>query len=151
MAALKRQRRWRSERGAELVEFALVFPLLLLVALGILDCGLLFQRYEVLTNAAREGARVAVLRGYGAPDVAERVRQYLTASGLNGTPTIGDPVSVPRDVNGKCISLMSLTVSYPHQYLFLGGIMRYFGSDLASTALTATVAMRAEGPSGACP
>ena len=45
------------ERGAELVEFALVFPMLLLVMLGIMDFGFLFQRYEVLTAAAREGAR----------------------------------------------------------------------------------------------
>ena len=53
-------------RGAELIEFAFIFPLLLLVCLGIVDFGLLFQRYEVLTNAAREGARVAVLPGYTA-------------------------------------------------------------------------------------
>ena len=53
-----------AERGAELVEFALVFPMLLLVMLGIMDFGFLFQRYEVVTNAAREGARVAILPGY---------------------------------------------------------------------------------------
>ena len=49
-----------------LIEFALVFPMLLLVMLGIIDFGRLFQRYEVLTNAAREGTRVAVLPGYNA-------------------------------------------------------------------------------------
>ena len=32
--------------------------------LGIIDFGFLFQRYEVVTNAAREGARVAILPGY---------------------------------------------------------------------------------------
>lgn len=56
-------RRVRSERGAELIEFALVFPVLLLVVLGIVDFGFLFQRMEVVTNAAREGARIAVLPG----------------------------------------------------------------------------------------
>ena len=50
-------RRLKSQRGAELIEFALIFPLLLLVLLGIVDFGFLFQRYEVLTNATREGAR----------------------------------------------------------------------------------------------
>ncbi len=54
---------WACERGAELVEFAFVFPTLLLVMLGIIDFGFLFQRYEVVTNAAREGARVAILPG----------------------------------------------------------------------------------------
>ena len=81
---------WACERGAELVEFAFVFPLLLLVMLGIVDFGFLFQRYEVVTNAAREGARVAILPGYQTADVQARVNQYLTAGGL--TPT--DPVTV---------------------------------------------------------
>ena len=56
--------RGRSEDGAQLVEFALVLPLLLLVVLGIAEFGFIFQRYEVVTNAAREGARMAVLPGY---------------------------------------------------------------------------------------
>ena len=50
------RRLWACERGAELVEFAFVFPTLLLVMLGIIDFGFLFQRYEVVTNAARERA-----------------------------------------------------------------------------------------------
>jgi len=52
------------ERGAVLVEFAVTLPLLLLVLVGILDFGFVFQQYEVMTNAAREGARMAVLPGY---------------------------------------------------------------------------------------
>ena len=56
--------RVRSERGAELVEFALVLPLLLVLIGGIVDFGFLFQRYEVVTNAAREGARLRSLAGY---------------------------------------------------------------------------------------
>ena len=49
----------REERGAALVEFALALPLLLVVIAGIVDFGFTFQRYEVVTNAAREGARMA--------------------------------------------------------------------------------------------
>ncbi len=60
-------KRGRSEDGAQLVEFALVLPLLLLVVLGIAEFGFIFQRYEVITNAAREGARLAVLPGYTEP------------------------------------------------------------------------------------
>ena len=50
-----------------------MFPLLLLVMLGIMDFGFLFQRYEVVTTAAREGARVAILPGYQDADVRARV------------------------------------------------------------------------------
>ena len=81
-------RRLACEKGAELIEFALVFPLLLLVMFGIMDFGLLFQRYETVTNAAREGARIAVLPGYAQADVQARVTQYLAASGLTATPTV---------------------------------------------------------------
>jgi Flp pilus assembly protein TadG len=68
MAAL--MRRWRSERGAELVEFALVTPLMLVLIGGIVDFARLFQSYEVVTNAAREGARLAALPGYDANNYA---------------------------------------------------------------------------------
>ena len=46
-------RRWRSDEGAQLIEFAIVLPLLLLVVLAIAEFGFIFQRYEVITNAAR--------------------------------------------------------------------------------------------------
>ena len=76
--------RVRSEAGAELVEFALVLPMLLLVFGGIVDFGLLLQRQQVVTNAAREGARLAVLPGYTAADVQARVTQFVR-EGINNT------------------------------------------------------------------
>ena len=54
-------RRWPAARkGAELVEFALVLPLLLLLLVGIFDFGSLFALRQKMTNAAREGARIVV-------------------------------------------------------------------------------------------
>ena len=76
--------RMRSETGAELVEFALVLPILLLVFGGIVDFGLLLQRQQVVTNAAREGARLAVLPGYSTGDVQSRVTQFVR-EGMNNT------------------------------------------------------------------
>jgi hypothetical protein len=158
MAGLRRTRLWRCETGAELVEFAFAFPLLLLVVLGIIDFGLLFQRYEVVTNAAREGARVAVLPEYYVPGesvahVESRVDQYLTAGGLTATPTITvGPVDVPIGGDGQCMKVAQVTVEYPHTFLFVGGIARYFGgTTFTETALRATAAMRYEGTSTDCP
>ena len=74
--------RVRSQSGAELVEFALVLPILLLVFGGIVDFGLLLQRQQVITNAAREGARLAVLPGYTSTDVQARVTQFVR-EGIN--------------------------------------------------------------------
>jgi Flp pilus assembly pilin Flp len=155
MAAVSGVRsRWANESGAELIEFALVLPLLLLVLLGIIDFGFLFQRYEVVTNAAREGARVAVLPGYADADVVARVNQYLTAGGLNGPhdpPVVAHPA--PISVGGYCAAVTSVTVTYPYSYSFVGGIAAYFGAGgLGSrTALTAISEMRNELPAAGCP
>lgn len=51
------------KRGQAMVEFALVLPILLIILLGIMEFGLVFHEYLVVTHAAREGARVAVLGG----------------------------------------------------------------------------------------
>lgn len=138
-----------------LIEAAIVLPLLLLVVLGILDFGLLFQRYEVLTNAAREGARVAVLPvGYSDAQVEERVRQYVAAGGLKktlATPT--PPTETTSEVSpGVCVTVKTVTVTYPHTFSFVGGIVKFFGSPgFGTTQLKATASMRSEGPAIACP
>jgi Flp pilus assembly protein TadG len=137
--------RIRSERGAELVEFALIFPLLLLVMLGIMDFGFLFQRYEVLTAAAREGARVAILPGYTNGDVTARVNAYLTAGGLSDPATVqvGAPQAI--SVGSQCVTVRPVTVTYTYQYLFVGPIMSFFGEPaLGTRQLNATAAMRHE-------
>jgi Flp pilus assembly protein TadG len=146
-----RQGLFGCERGAELVEFALVFPMLLLVILGIMDFGFLFQRYEVLTAAAREGARVAILPGYTDADVQARVNAYLTAGGLTqpATVSVGAPQTVT--VGSQCISIRPVTVTYTHQYLFVGPIMSFFGEPaLGSRPLNATSAMRSENAAETC-
>jgi TadE-like protein len=50
-----------SARGQGLVEFALVLPLLLLLMFAVFDAGRAVIQYSALTNAAREGARMAIV------------------------------------------------------------------------------------------
>src|SRR5512141_2496274 len=66
------------ERGTALLETAMTLPLLLLVSVGIFEFGRAYQTWQVLTNAAREGARVAVLEAYTDAQVTTTVRNYLT-------------------------------------------------------------------------
>jgi hypothetical protein len=146
---------WSGEAGAELIEFALVLPLLLLVMLGIIDFGFLFQRYEVVTNAAREGARVAILPGYGDADAVARANQYLIAGGLTGRhddPVIRHPAPIQVGVPLQCVAVTSVTVTYPYSYSFVGGLAAYFGAGgLANrTSLSATAEMRNELPAAGC-
>lgn len=144
--------RLRSERGAELIEFALVVPMLLLIILGIADFGFMFQRYEVLTNAAREGARVAVLPGYVSADVKARVCAYLASGGVpaTGCPNPSNPAisvtdtTVPMAV-GPALQAKRVQVTYTHSYMFIGGVAGLFSGTFRTTLPITTVAiMRSE-------
>src|SRR3989338_10478819 len=74
--------RFRSERGAAIIETALTLPIVLLVCVGIFEFGRAYQTWQVMTNAAREGARVAVLPNPTAGAADARVRSYLQLGGL---------------------------------------------------------------------
>jgi len=50
-----------NDKGGSAVEFAIVLPVLLLVVFGVIEWGLYMYNRQVITNAAREGARYGVL------------------------------------------------------------------------------------------
>jgi len=153
MAGMRLLRRLRGERGAELIETALTLPLILLVAVGIIEFGFVFQKYEVITNAAREGARVYVLPNFSATDAQTRVNQYLTAAGLDpAVATVPVPAAPASEaLGGTCIWTVTVTVGYPHSSPFFAGIGNYFGKSFGTYTLHATSKMRREVPAGACP
>ena len=53
--------RLREEKGASLVEFAIILPLLIIVIFGIIEFSILLYDKAVITNAGREGARFGSL------------------------------------------------------------------------------------------
>ena len=57
----------RRSRGQALAEFAMVIPLMLLMAIGALDLGRVLWAQDSISNAAREGARHAIVHG-GSPE-----------------------------------------------------------------------------------
>jgi Flp pilus assembly protein TadG len=140
-------KRCRSEEGANLVEFALVLPLLLLVMLGIAEMGFMFQRYEVVTNAAREGARLAVLPGYGTTDVQARVAAYVLSGRVPTTVTnpnvLVQDVSIPVSGGRPPISAKRVTVTYTYTFQVLNALSAFFGSH-AAVPLKAVSEMRTE-------
>lgn len=148
MARLKRSwRRLADDRGAELIELALVLPILLFVSAGIMEFGFLFQRSEVLTNAVREGARIAVLPGYSTLDVQTRVKNYLAASGL----TCGADCSVGVEYSdealaGTTVRVATVTAALPVPSLILSAIAPLVhAAAYGSVTLHATSVMRVEG------
>jgi Flp pilus assembly protein TadG len=140
--------RVRSQTGAELVEFALVLPILLLVFGGMVDFGLLLQRQQVITNAAREGARLAVLPGYTTADVQARVTAFVR-EGINNTTAA--PVTNVATVtltpgSGPPFQAAQVDVTLADRFLILGPIVSLAGGtgSFGTIALSATTTMRLE-------
>jgi Flp pilus assembly protein TadG len=131
--------------GAELIEMAIVLPLLLLLVMGIVDFGFLFQRYVVLTNAAAEGARVASLPGYTAADVTARVAAYaaesLPAGAVVNANTVA--VSLPGGAGAGPWPGSQVTVTHVYNLQYVGPIATLFGgAPYGSVTLTSVATMR---------
>jgi Flp pilus assembly protein TadG len=116
--------------------------------IGIFEFGRAFQTWEVLTNAAREGARVAILPSQPAGAAQTRVRNYLAAGGLNSGPAVGVAVTtVPLDLGGVTVNGSRVTVTYPFQFIVLQPVARLVVAGTATGApitMTAQAAMRNE-------
>jgi Flp pilus assembly protein TadG len=141
-----RGRQRDTQSGQAVIELALTLPLLLVIVMGIFDFGLMFQHYEVVTNAAREGARVAVLPNYTTADAQARAQQYLTSGGLSASATI---LAVPGQATfgspAKTVNQVTVTVNYPYTYPFIGPILNLLGGSLGSVTLQGVSTMRVEG------
>jgi Flp pilus assembly protein TadG len=125
-------RRLRNQRGAALLETAITLPLILLISVAIFEFGRAYQVQQVLTNAAREGARVAVLPDYTDAQVVTIVRTYLTDGGLTAVdPTITRNIAVPPGTASR------VTISYPFNFMVLNPVARLVtpASTLGSGAL----------------
>ncbi len=85
---VSRNSRVQTRRGAAIVEMAVVTPLLLTMIFGVIEFGNSFMIRQMLTNAAREGARVAVIQPV-ADDAAIR-DAVRTAMAARGGITIAD-------------------------------------------------------------
>jgi Flp pilus assembly protein TadG len=148
------RRRWRaraaSERGQALLETAFVLPIILLVSVSIFEFGRAYQTVQVLTNAAREGARVAILPNVTPGDVQARVSAYLEAGQLsayqNATVQVNQNKTMAVGASTATASLV--TVSYPFSFVVLNPVANLVvnGSALggAPLTLTASAEMRNE-------
>jgi Flp pilus assembly pilin Flp len=84
----------KNDRGAALVEFAIVALLLITLLLGIIEFGWLLTGWVVVTGAAREGARAAVV--WDIDEIEDRVNNHtdllpFESVTLSPAPEIGNP------------------------------------------------------------
>jgi Flp pilus assembly protein TadG len=94
-----RKQQTGKRRGAALVEFALLIPVLLTLLLGIWELGRMVETQQIISNAAREGGRMASTGNLTNDQVITGVRNYLLTSGLpaavgnNATITVANKTS----------------------------------------------------------
>lgn len=141
--------RHKNERGTALIETALTLPVLLLVSIGIFEFGRAYQTQQVLTNAAREGARVAILPGQPTGVVQARVTAYATAGQIyNPTSAVATVTQTQVSIGGGNTAPGSkVTVTYPYSFMVLQPVARLVASkSMVGTAftMTATAEMRNE-------
>jgi len=118
------------DRGAAAVEFALLLPVLLLIVFGIIDFGRALNAQITLTEAAREGARLAAL---GQPNVVGRTQ--AAATGLS--PVSVSVTSCPAGAGPTANAVVG--VSYPFSFVTpVGAIAGLIGGGGFGAPITLT-------------
>lgn len=125
-----------------MLETAIALPLVLLVSVGIFEFGRAFQTWQVLTNAAREGARLAVVPNSSANAIQSRVISYLSAGQLSNaaSATVDVDHNGVIDVGGTNATTSIVTVQYPFSFMVLNPVARLVvgNSDLGAAPITIT-------------
>jgi Flp pilus assembly protein TadG len=143
--------RRRDRRGQGLVEFALIAPVFLLILIATFDLGRGVFAYTSMTNAAREGARLAIVN-QDSTSILARVRgQSSIAESNNGDGTNVTVAFRDADANGNPIANTTCTdnngyvgvdclavVTYESQFDLITPIVRQilFPSGVTLTAQT---------------
>jgi Flp pilus assembly protein TadG len=127
-------------RGLSLVEAAMVLPLLMLISLGGIEYGWLFVRAGQLTNATRQGARMAVGADATTQEVQDAVAALMAAAdmGESGYTVAIAPADIGAAATGE---ILTVTVSVPYENVGIG--MAMFPTP---ATLSSSVSMAKEGP-----
>ena len=109
----------RNERGAALVEFALVVPFLMLIMCATIDFGLAVYTLNNLTAAVREGGRFAATR-YPAPtandpEVNNRVYNYIAGMNNNGMTPAQVRATITNTVPDTAGNITVKITAYPYK------------------------------------
>lgn len=116
------------DRGATAVEVALLMPILLMLVMGIVDFGRALHAQITLTQAAREGVRVAALKQSGAS-----TRTQNAATGLSG---VGVSVTACPSSSGGSSSA-EVQATYTFNFVTpVGGLAGMFGGGGFGSPIT---------------
>ncbi len=147
-AALRRLlRRFReTETGQALVEFTMILPLFVLLFMSMVEFGRAFHTWLLITNAAREGARVAAVQSDLAT-VQSRIYDSFCANYPSQCNIDPSRVTITTaNVQGSRGSMVQVDVAYDFQWVTpIGNIVNLVsGGNLANLTISSHASMRLE-------
>jgi Flp pilus assembly protein TadG len=128
------RRKFTSQKGAALVEFAIVIIPLMIITFGIIEFGVYFYDKNILTNASREGARAGIVAGLNRVSeteinavVMKYCQNHLITFGSSPNLTMSTPIvsSPPSIIPAHTIATaafgdtLTITVNYHYSFLIL--------------------------------
>ena len=135
------------QKGAEIVEFALVLPLLLLILFGIMEFGIVFFDKAIITNASREGARAGVVSRspvLSNDDITTIVNNYSVGL-VSFSSSVASPVVTMTTTTIAAEQFLTVKVEYSYTFLVLGNLMSLFIPSFSNPiVLSASTVMRYE-------
>jgi Flp pilus assembly protein TadG len=147
---LRKIRLFKDRRGtADLVEFALILPLFLLLMFALIDFGRYYWIRETVESAIRQAGRYAIT-GQGSPNRVQSIAQYATNQlAMLQSPTVTVSSCAPNrlpnftaDSAGNPGDFVKIQITATLGF-FTPGIARYFGPN-GSNTLTEAVTFRNE-------
>ena len=131
----------RKERGQAMVEFALLLPIFLAVLFLIIDFGVGINRWVIVTNSTREGARIGAV-GASTNDIADKVA--LTSNGLLDPADV--TVRYVGDGDGAAERGESVVVESDYEYDLITPLRAFLSIAFDSISFHSCTDMRLELP-----
>lgn len=134
-------KRLKLQTGANLLEFALVTPLLLVIVFGVADASLAIFDKAVITNASREGARAGMTSRdprLTSTEIGAVVTNYCAARLVSFGA--GTPVTSVSRTGLNSGDTLTVTVTYTYNYAVLSRLI----PGLGALNLVATTVVRME-------
>ena len=120
-----RRSAWR-QRGQALVEFALILPVILLLVVGMLEFARAWNLHQVMTDAAREGARRAVLADEKIDQDSVRAAMWRHLAQFGYDPGYSSIMSgttiTPIDSFKESGANITVQLSLPYRFFILPGM-----------------------------
>jgi Flp pilus assembly protein TadG len=138
-----------TERGQALVEFTMVLPILLILLFALVDFGRAFYTWLLVTNAAREGARIAAVQA-DMNAVQDRIYSSFCESYPSDCSLDPDKLTwtnqATANIQGTRGDPVAIDLEYDFEFATpMGAILQLIGGDdLGSPTITAHSSMRLE-------